>query len=251
MATIISPADTERAERKFFFVMACIMAATIVAGFSTNLLMGRSSFSVPLIFHVHAFVFMGWVGLYLLQTGLIATDRIALHRRLGWLAAIWVPAMVALGLTMAVISARNGGPFFFDVNEFLIGNALSLLTFAALVTAAIRLRRRTDWHRRLMFCAMAILTGPGLGRLLPMPLLIPWAWWTAALASLIFPVVAMLVDRRRRGSVHRAWLWGIFATPAALLLGDLIAYSQVGIDATNAIIAGTPGAERPLHAYLP
>ena len=30
------------------------------------------------------------------------------------------------------------------------------------------MRRRTDWHRRLMFCGMAILTGPGLGRLLPM-----------------------------------------------------------------------------------
>lgn len=137
------------------------------------------------------------------------------------------------------------------MNEFLIGNTLSLLAFTALVTAAIRLRRRTDWHRRLMFCAMAILTGPGLGRLLPMPLFIPWAWWTVALASLTFPVIAMLVDRRRRGSIHKAWLWGIVATPVALLLGDLIAYSQPGIDMTNAIIAGTPGAERPMHAYLP
>jgi hypothetical protein len=251
MATIANPADTERAERKFFFIMACVMALTIIAGFSTNLILGRSSFSLPLIYHVHAFVFMGWVALYLTQNGLIATDNVAIHRRLGWLAALWVPVMVGLGMTMTIVSARKGGRFFFDVNEFLFGNALQLLVFASLVTAAITLRRRTDWHRRLMYCSMAVLTGPGLGRMLPMPLFIPWAWWVVISASLIFPVIGMIADRRRRGRVHPAWLWGIGAVLAALLLGDLIAYSSIGLDATQAIVQGTPGADRPLHAYLP
>jgi hypothetical protein len=251
MATIASPADTQCAERRFFFVMACVMALVIVAGFSTNLLLGRSSFSLPLIFHVHAFVFMGWVALYLLQTGLVAADRIALHRRLGWLAAIWVPAMVALGLAMTVVSARRGGPFFFDLNEFLFGNALGILTFGALAAAAIMMRRRTDWHRRLMFCGMAILTGPGLGRLLPMPLFIPWAWWVAVGVTLVFPLIGIAADRRRTGKVHPAWWWGIGAILASLILGDLIAYSDFGQTATEALVSHTPGDERPLRAYLP
>lgn len=251
MATIASPADMERAERKFFFIMACVMALTIIAGFSTNLILGRSSFSLPLIYHIHAFVFMGWVALYLTQNGLIATDNVAIHRRLGWLAVLWVPVMVGLGMTMTIVSARKGGRFFFDVNEFLFGNALQLLVFASLVTAAITLRRRTDWHRRLMYCSMAVLTGPGLGRMLPMPLFIPWAWWVVISASLAFPAIGMIADRRRRGRVHPAWLWGIGAVLAALLLGDLVAYSSIGLDATQAIVHGTPGADRPLHAYLP
>lgn len=251
MATIASPADTERAERKFFFVMACVMALTIVAGFSTNLILGRSSFGLPLIYHIHAFVFMGFVALYVTQNALIATDNVAVHRRLGWLAAIWVPAMVGLGMAMTIVSARKGGRFFFDVNEFLFGNALQLLGFAALMTAAITLRRRTDWHRRLIYCAMAALTGPGIGRMLPMPLFIPWAWWVVISITLIFPLIGMAADRRRTGRVHPAWFWGIGTVLAALVVGDLIAYSSVGIEATHAIIDGTPGADRPLHAYLP
>ncbi len=251
MATIAGLADRERAERKFFFVMACVMALTIVAGFSTNLLLGRSSFSLPLIYHVHAFVFMGWVALYLTQNGLIATDNVAVHRRLGWLAALWVPVMVALGITMTIVSARKGGRFFFDVNEFLFGNMLQLAAFASLVTAAIRLRRRTDWHRRLMYCSMAVLTGPGIGRMLPMPLFIPFAWWVVISMTLIFPMIGMAADKRRKGRVHPAWFWGVGAVLGALLLGDLIAYSSFGLEATRAIVDGTPGANRPLQAYLP
>jgi hypothetical protein len=102
-----------------------------------------------------------------------------------------------------------------------------------------------------MYCSMAVLTGPGLGRLMPMPLLIPWAWWAVISASLIFPVIGMIADKRRMGRVHPAWFWGIGAVLSALLLGDLIAYSGIGIEATHAIIDGTPGGDRPLNAYLP
>ena len=53
------PAD--RGEVRFFFTMACVMAATIVGGFLFNLVTGRSSFALPLVVHLHAFVMMGWL----------------------------------------------------------------------------------------------------------------------------------------------------------------------------------------------
>jgi hypothetical protein len=251
MATLADPADIVSRERRFFFVMACVMALVIVAGFSSNLLLGRSSFNVPLVYHAHAFVFFGWATLYVLQNGLVAAGNVALHRRLGVLAVAWLPAMVVLGTAMTVLSVRKDAPFFFDVHEFLVGNVLGILAFATLATAAILMRARPDWHRRLMFCSMAILTGPGLGRLLPMPLFIPWAWWAAILVSLIFPLIGMAADRRRTGRVHPAWHWGLGAIVGSLLLGDLIAYSAIGTEATQSIIAGTPGADRPLQAFLP
>jgi hypothetical protein len=251
MATVAESGTAARSEKRFFFIMACVMALVIVAGFSTNILLGRSSFGVPLVFHLHAFVFFGWVTLYLLQNGLIAADNVALHRRLGWLALLWVPAMVGLGIAMTIVSARKGAPFFFDANGFLFGNPIAILAFAGLTAAAIRLRRRTDWHRRLMFCGMAILTGPGLGRLLPMPLFIPWAWSAVFAVSLLFPLIGMLADRRRTGRVHPAWLWGVGVMLGAHIGGELLAHSPLGEAATRAVVAGTPGADRPLHAYLP
>lgn len=240
-------------EHGFFLTMAIAMALVIVAGFAANLAMGRSSFALPLLYHIHAFVFFGWVVLYVTQNALVASGSLALHRRLGWLAAVWAPAIAILGIAMTLYSLhRTGGLPFFDVREFLFANILSVLTFAGLVAAAIVNRRRTDWHRRLMFCAMTYLTGPGFGRLLPAPLLIPWAYWIAAfVAPSIFPLIGMVFDFRRNGKIHPAWLWGIGAALTAFVVADLIAYSAPGTDFARAVIAGSPAADRDLRAHFP
>ena len=187
------PRTAEQAERRFFMIMALAMALTIVAGFSLNLATGRSSFAVPLPYHAHAVVFMGWLALFVTQSVTIATGRRALHIRLGQIAYLWIPLMIALGVTiMVVVARRDGGPFFFALNEMLISNISGLLCFGGLALWSLRQRRHTGWHRRLMLCAMAILTGPGLGRLLPMPLLIPYSWTVVFLATLIFPAIGMV-----------------------------------------------------------
>jgi len=232
--------------------MACLMAAVLVAGFGLNVVLGRSSFGSPLIVHVHAFVFFGWVVLYVVQNALILTGNRPYHRQLGWLALLWIPAMVVLGTVMTLHSLRTtGGPFFFDQNEFLFGNPLGIVAFAGLAGWAIAVRANTGWHRRLMFCAMAALTGPGFGRLLPMPLLIPWGWWVSNLMPLLFPLIGMLADRRRTGSVHPAWYCGVAVILAVLIAIDLLAYSPMGVSLTERVLAGTPGAGRPMQALFP
>lgn len=252
MATAFTQPHPARREARFFLTMACVMAAIIVAGFGFNVVTGRSSFGAPPIVHLHAFVFMGWTALYVVQNALIAGGNPALHRRLGWAAVVLIPAMVVLGTVLTVRSLQtSGAPPFFDQNEFLFGNPVGILAFAALAGWGIAWRRRTDWHRRLLFCAMAVLTGPGLGRLLPMPFLIPWAWWVSNLVPMVFPLVGMLADRRRTGSVHPAWLAGLAIMLGALLLGDLLAYSQWGQELTARVVAGTPGAARAPTAFFP
>jgi len=252
MATVASPRPAS-ADEGFFRITAIAMAVVLVAGFSLNLAAGRSSFSLPPLFHVHAFVFFGWTALYVTQSQLAGRGSLALHRRLGWLALGWIPAMVVLGFAITLHSIRErGGPFFFDQNEFLIGNPLGILTFAGLASAGIKLRRRTDWHRRLMYCAMASLTGPGFGRLLPMPLMVPWSWWWAALVMpMVFPLIGIVADWRRTGRVHAAWWWGAGAMAGLFFLGEMIAYSPAGYAITHMVVDGTPGAARPMHAYMP
>ena len=175
MATAAAPQVlVDRGNTRFFTTMAFAMAAVIVAGFSLNLAMGRSTFASPVVFHVHAMIFMGWVGLYVAQHVTASRGQWALHRSLGKLSYFWVPAMVAAGCTIMIfVARRTGGPFFFNVSEFLIGNLVGVMTFGGLAWWALRIQRYTGWHRRLMLVAMSILTGPGIGRLLPMPLLIP------------------------------------------------------------------------------
>jgi hypothetical protein len=253
VATIPFSTDTDRGEARFFFTMACVMAATIVAGFSFNLAMGRSSFGAPWLVHFHAWVMMGFVVLYLAQNFLVFSDNVALHRRLGWLSVIWIPAILVMGVVITRYSLQTtGGPPFFDQNQFLFSNPLQLFGFAALATWAVAIRKNTGWHRRLMFCAFAGLTGPGVGRLLPNPFLIPYAWYASAiLPILLFVGVGMLADKRRYGAVHPAWLCGIAVVLGIQVVADLVAYSDWGIAFTEQFIAGTPGAERTMEAFFP
>lgn len=237
---------------RFFTIMAFVMAGVIVAGFTFNLAMGRSSFAAPWPYHVHGLIFMGWLGLYLAQVITITAGNIALHRQLGKFAYIWSPAMVAAGAMIILVSVRgSGGPFFLAQNEFLISNMAGLLVFGGLALWVLRVRRYSGWHRRLMLVAMSALTGPDLGRLLPMPLLIPNAWPIAVSASFVFGAIAMLADWRANGRVHPAYWWGMGINVGTFLASMALAYSPLGYAITEAVIAGTPGGERPMGPFLP
>ncbi len=253
MATMAGDRRQRMAGDNGFFVRAAIaMVVVIVAGFSLQLAMGRSTFASPPLVHAHAVFFMGWVAIYLAQNMLVASGNVALHRRLGWLAAAWMVPMLGFGLAVTLAMVQDGRvPFFFRPLQFLVFDPLSLVTFVGLSTAAIVLRRQTDWHRRLHFCGMATLLGPGFGRLLPMPFLIPWAFEATFVATLIFPILGVVADWRRTGRVHPAWGYGIAANFAMLVAIELVTYSPIGLVLYETVTAGTPGAAIAPLAFPP
>jgi hypothetical protein len=142
-------------------------------------------------------------------------------------------------------------PFFFRPLQFLVFDPLTLFAFAALTVAAVRLRRRTEWHRRLHFCAMSLLLGPAFGRLLPMPLLQPWAWEAAFVPCLLFPLAGVVADIRRNGSAHLAWRWGIGTMLCAFVMIEAITYSSVGTAIYDRVTAGSPGENVPPLEFAP
>ncbi len=255
MATIATSQSAMRSgaeSTRFFTVMACIMSLSIIAGFSVQLGFGRSSFDAPWPYHLHGIIFMGWVGLYLAQHVLIGAGRHIMHASLGRAAYLAIPAMLVTGTyIMVVVAQRTGGPFFFHKSEFLWSNIMVLWCFGALAWWALKRRRYTGWHRRLMLCAMAILTGPGLGRLLPAPLMIPNSWLIITCMTFIWPVIGMIADLRSRGRVHPAYLWGLGAYAVTFAVSMALAYSPIGIAVTEWVVAGTPGAARPMEPFLP
>ena len=234
----------------FFAKMAIAMALTVVVGFSVQVLMGRSTFAAPLRVHVHAVLFMGWVAIFVLQSQLATRGPLALHRKLGWLALGWIALMLVAAMVVIVAMARNGTvPFFFTPQHFLLADPLTLIGFVGLTAGAIVLRKQTDWHARLHMSGMAILTGPAFGRLLPMPLLVPWAFEAAGLGSALFIVIGMIRDKRRSGAVHRAWWFGLTALVGTLALARILAGSPVGEAIYQSTVAGYPGAAVPGLEY--
>src|SRR5438045_8845113 len=123
MATIAqhSPVSASGSDDRFFVRAAIVMVLTIIAGFSFQLAMGRSTFAAPPLVHAHAFIFMGWVAIYLTQNLLIGSGRVDIHRKLGWIAVGWIFPMVLLGCLVTLAMVRRGQvPFFFRPLPFLV-----------------------------------------------------------------------------------------------------------------------------------
>lgn len=253
MATLASRSFApSTGDERFFLRAAIAMAIVVVAGFSLNLAMGRSTFHSPPLVHAHAITFMGWLVIYLLQNLFAATGRMDLHRPLGWIATIWVVAMIVLGFLATIAVVRRADvPFVFMPLQFLVFDLVIVLTFAGLTWAAVIMRRHTDWHRRLHYCGMATLMGPAYGRLLPMIFLMPWAYETMFAACLIFPAVGVWSDLRRNGRVHPAWRWGIATMIGSLLLTEALTYSRLGAGLYRAVTNGSPGAQTPPVQFAP
>lgn len=242
MATLADSVPVKR-DNGFFRMAAIVMTVVIIAGFSLQFAAGRSSFSAPLVVHAHAFVFMGWVAIYLSQSVLATSGGIRLHRKLGWLAAAWMIPMLILGCAVTVALVRQGRvPFFFMPTQFIALDIFSLFAFVGLIIAGIVNRRRTDWHRRLNLCGMALLLAPGAGRLLPLPLLIPYAFEATAVAVIIFPLAGMIADVRRSGRIHPAWHWGLAVILSHIAVTEAFTHTDIGVPLYEAITAGTPGA---------
>jgi len=240
------------AAEPFYAWSATIMALLVVAGFSLHLAMGRSTFAARPLVHVHGIVFMGWVLLFTVQAWLAVQGPHGAHRLLGRITAVWVLLMMALGFWITIDVVQRGiTPFFFQPQHFLIANPFDLVMFGAIIIAALRLRHRRDWHMRLQLCAMASLLGPGIGRLLPMPLLIPYAFDIAVLFTLLFPLAGLFRDLRNGIGFHPAYLWGIFAIMLQIPVANLVASSALGDAIYASIVAGHPGEAVPGMAFPP
>jgi hypothetical protein len=239
MATVALPgASVEFRERVFFLIMALAIAATVVVAFGLFYFAGISSIDSPWWVHVHGVTFVGWIALYVLQSTLVFRNDIALHRRLGRIGAAYAVWMVVVGLVLTPLTLGVGrSPPFFTPAYFLALDWVNVAVFAALVYAAIRNRKRTDWHRRLMLCATIAVIAPAWGRLIVLSGNEMTAPVNVAML-LLYVVVAMLFDWGNRGRVHPAYGWGFGALLFFAAATELLAVAPF-FAATAARIAGS------------
>jgi uncharacterized membrane protein YozB (DUF420 family) len=155
-----------RRARYFFVFMASAVIVAVFAGFAPTFYL-RSSFTqdrpMSVLLHIHGVVFSTWVVAFLVQSLLIARGSRRLHQRLGWIAAGIAALMVALVIAALIEQLRrvHGFP---PPPLALALSAFDITVFAALVGAAIFLRRRPDWHKRFMLSATILLLGAPMFR---------------------------------------------------------------------------------------
>ena len=195
-----------RDDQRFFNRFALALALLIVFSFAQFALRGFSNpVTAPWWVHMHGAMMLGWLGLLVAQNVLAQNGSLALHRKLGRVGAVVVLTIVVLGsFTGFKALELNRFPPFFTGAYFLGLSVIGVWIFGAMVAWSIARRRDTQWHRRLMLGATVLLLEPAFGRLLPMPLLMPYGEAVTMLLQLIILVVLMRHDRRVLGRVHPA-----------------------------------------------
>lgn len=215
-----------QSEHRYFSLVAVAITVTVLAGFVPlyTLRLHRHDPNLTLLVHAHGFAMATWVALFLTQTLLIAKRRIDLHRRLGMLGA-WVPLLVLMVGVPTLINAAarkshdvHSVRFLWMLAAF---DGIALVVFSSLVGAAILLRRRGDYHKRLMLLATLSLLGPAFGRLTEYAKGFRGDSDMAVLLLCAGTVLACaIVDKVRTHCLHPAFSWA-----GALVIGmDVATY---------------------------
>ncbi len=222
---------TVRRERHLFAWLAVSIAILVFGGFARTYYL-QSLFKTPKLstfLHVHGAVMTGWVVLFAVQTLLITSRHIRMHRILGAFGAGYAVVVVVMGCTATVLAARREvlaqSQF---VSGFLTVLALELtqmFLFAFLVASGIWLRNRGGYHKRLMVLATFCI--------LPNPIVRVFMWAGFGNNIVILSVWSLLIvtvvalDSMRNRKFHPAFAFAAPTTIGCLTFAYFASLSSV------------------------
>jgi hypothetical protein len=236
---LLSGARAGLVDRWIYVFTAASFVALVLAGFIPDSVdkvaavqAGKRS-AFPLVLHLHAILMGGYLLLLLAQTVLVASGRVAQHRRLGLLAMVLAPALVVVGFVLvpttyhANLAAAQAAPAALKAkmlhglgiaeNVMLLQGRTGLL-FPVLLVLGLRARvADPGFHKRMMILSIAPALTAAFNRIAWIPTTMPGrpvsldVFILAALA----PMVVWDIARNRR--VHRAyWVWLAIVAPVTL-----------------------------------
>jgi hypothetical protein len=194
-------------DRSFYFWMSLLIAGVVVYGFSHTVggRLIRPPSPPPLILYFHAALFTGWLVFFIVQSALVRTRNVKVHRKLGWFGLAMGVVMPFVGIATAIVMTRlrirQGST---DAAAFMIVPFSDMVEFTVPFALAFYWRTRPEFHRRLMLIASCALTAAAFGRF-PSPLMDHWFYGGVDALILLAVVRDVIVTKR----VHPAYLYGL------------------------------------------
>jgi hypothetical protein len=226
--------------RYFYFFMSLLVAAVVIYGFShtVNQNLIHATPPRPWLLWVHGALFSGWVAFFIMQSGLVRSRNMPIHRRLGWFGAGLAVAMTVVGIATAIVMRR------FDMRfepadvagpaAFLIVPFWDITCFTVFFWLAVKWRKKPELHRRLMLIATCALTAAAWGRMPNQTFAFVW-FYSGVDALILLGVLRDLIVMKR---VHRVY-W--YALPA-LVVGQVFVM--------RTLLSGAPWWARIANAIL-
>ena len=200
------------ARRPLYVGLSLVIGAIAIGGFWATYFgpLVRGSRSHPLLIHVHAAVFVGWLVLFLTQSLLAAGGRLRAHRAVGQAGIYYGVLLVLTGTWTAVSRSAHHMRTSGSGEGLLFVALLDMAIFAPFFAAAIVYRRQPQVHKRLMVVAATMLLIAAVGRFWflpapPMDLFVSSTIWFSPV------LVGMAHDWMTSRRVHAVYLLGLAA----------------------------------------
>ena len=198
----------KRRDDLFFVSMIVAIIGVNFVGFAKSYYLAgvfRAPLPGPLV-HIHGALFTSWLLLLATQTGLVAANRIRLHRTLGVLGGMVAAGMLLLGSMVTAFALRRHAFATEGRTAFiLVANVGALILFALFVAIGLLKRNDVVRHKRLMLLASIAILGPALSRWS-----FPFMKWPPAvfLLWLIFPLSLLIFDTVSRRRPYKVTVVG-------------------------------------------
>lgn len=156
MKTLTSPRPT------FYFYFHLIILFLVFGGFGLNALVHPDKLPpVSGIVYIHGLIMFLWYILIVIQSNLVKSGNIDLHKKLGKSSLILAFGIVVSGIWMSVVHySRPDGFVFSTINTFI------LINFIILFYLAWTNRFRSEYHKRYMTFVSLSAVFPALGRII-------------------------------------------------------------------------------------
>lgn len=224
----VQPRANRALERMFYAGMSVLMLGSVLFGFAHSyFLAGMVAAPLPnKLIHIHGAVFTLWIVFLLVQTALVTTKKVRVHRALGVYGFLLAAAMCVLGPMAAVDQLRRGhAPFGMNPETFFIIPVTAIALFAVFIAWSWRARFQPAAHKRLIMLGTITILDAAIGR-----------WPVAVLqthpplqAFILLGFVALIAmfDLLSIHKIHRVTMWGF-------LLIAIEQFTRVPIGQTHA-----------------
>ncbi len=241
---------THSAARWFYVWMAAICLLLVIVTFAPSYWLQLPAGTVigSAGLHLHAFLFAGWLILFLLQSWFAATGRIRHHRTWGLLGVVLAISMLYSGIDSTIREMEHGlAHGNSKAIPFALGPIVWILLFAGFFTAAVATIKHLEYHKRFMVLATIAIMPPTVGHVL-FSLLVgdgpgirpglavgeppDFALAVFALIADLLIIPVLIFDWRTRGRPHKAYVLGgsvmVLAQLSVIPLGGTALWRMIG-----------------------
>lgn len=201
----------------FYFYFNCLMLVAVVGAFGINSIVNYEALPpISLIIVTHGILMTAWFLLVVVQSGLVRSNKVSTHKRLGKISVVLAIGVVISGLLTAYSGYVRKGEA-----VTVMASIVHVISFIIFYSLALFNLNDPAKHKRLMIFASLAMLIPALARITQALDIDPFAslgiWFLFMLAPLVH-------DIRVLKKVHRTTVLGI-----AVIIAGIVVMIGVGM----------------------